>query len=99
MAVQIVRGVLVEPDRFSRVGLARKNSARPFVVAGTHLGIPTRRIASPVEKQIQIGVIADPSPDCPAAKFPLFAGPGAYTKVFPSVARIKRMKFLADQAL
>ncbi len=52
--VEIVRAVLIEPNRFPSVGVTRENSGGPFVIAGAGIGIPRPGICRAVKNQVQL---------------------------------------------
>src|SRR5262249_51706499 len=74
----IVRRLLKRPLRLPRIRVAREDRHRPFVVAGTLIGIPRSRISRAVVEQVQLRVVAVPAPRRAAAPFPLVALPGFF---------------------
>src|SRR6185295_15600248 len=62
VVVQVVWSELVEPARFPGVYVARKDSARPLVVARTLIRIPWAWISSAVKDEILFRVVRDPTP-------------------------------------
>src|SRR5262249_47486974 len=72
----------IDPFGHTRVGIARENCHRPFVVAGPLYRVPGRRISGPVIDEVQLGIVRIPAPSRAAADFPLIALPGLEARIF-----------------
>src|SRR4051812_27968022 len=64
---EIVRARLVEPCGRTIFGMARKDAARPFIIARTDVRIPRTGISGAVIDQVQIRVVRNPPPNCAPA--------------------------------
>src|ERR1043166_1345283 len=74
----IVRSLLVRPLRPTGVGVACEDRHRPLVVAGPLIGIPRSVVAGAVVEEVQLRVVALPSPRRPPAALPLVALPRVF---------------------
>ena len=63
----IVRGLLVGPLRFPRIGVPREDRHRPLVVARPLVGIPGSGVAGAVVEEVELGIVAVPAPGRAAA--------------------------------
>lgn len=95
--VEVVRRHLVEPDRFTGIGVAGKHAGGPLVIARAYLRVPWSRICCAVVDQVQVGVVGQESPDGSTADTPGVRRPGLYSQVRALVAVIERLEPRAYQ--
>jgi hypothetical protein len=73
---------LVGPARYPRVSVTGDDGHRPFLIdrlavgAGALHRVPSRRVGRPVEEQVGLRIVGEPSPGGAAANLPLIAVPG-----------------------
>src|SRR5262245_39612111 len=92
-----MRTPLVKPACLAVVRITRKNAARPFVIAGTLIGIPGTRIGRAVVEKIELRIIGNPAPHRAAARMPGAGWPGRHPEIFPWVLGIKRLELWANE--
>jgi len=78
----VMRSHLIGPGRDARIGIAGEDGGRPFVVARPLRGIPSSRIATAVENQIELRIVGVPAPGCAASQLPLVAAPSLEAGTF-----------------
>ena len=92
----IVRFDLISPFRHAGLRIARPDGDGPFVIAGTHVGIPDAGISGAVIDEVEFGIIGDPAPDGAAAELPLAGSPRFYAQVFALILRVEGLEIRPD---
>ena len=70
VVVEIVRAVLIKPDRLTGVGIARENASGQFVISRAGLSVPRARDLPCRNKSVELRVVRDPSPHPGAPDLP-----------------------------
>src|SRR5689334_1247769 len=83
--VHVMRRDLVSPNGLPARGTSGEDGASPFVIAGTHVGIPRPRIAGAIVDEVELRIVGDPAPTVAAADLPGCARPGFDTQVGAAV--------------
>src|SRR5437588_3554939 len=97
IVVKIVRAELVKPHRLARVGIAREDAGRKFIVTRTSLRVPRSWVRGAVVNQIELRVIRNPAPHATAANFPCVGRPTLHAQVLASILRVEWFESRADQ--
>src|SRR6185437_16897761 len=88
---------LVEPVRLTRVGITRENAGGPLVVARPLIGVPRTRVAGAVVDEVELRVVADPSPGPAPTLLPRVGRPGRHAEVLTLVAGKERLELGTNQ--
>src|SRR5581483_8263669 len=94
---EIVWTELIEPDGFTRIGIASEHTRSPFVLARALFCVPRSRIGCAVEDQVGFGIVRDPSPDGAPADLPRIRRPALFAEVLAAILRVKRLELRPDQ--
>src|SRR4030095_9594937 len=73
---------LINPPGHPGVGITRKDGHRPLVVARALLRIPGRGVARAVVKEVQLGIVGDPTPGAATSSLPLVPLPRLKARIF-----------------
>src|SRR5437867_11525059 len=91
-----MRAPLVKPAGLAVVRIARKNAARPFVVAWALISVPGTGIGRTVVDEIELWIIGNPARHRTATHPPSVRWPGGHPQIFPRFLRIKRFELWSN---
>src|SRR5438105_15444781 len=88
IVVKIVRAELVKPHRLARVGIAREDAGRKFIVTRTSLRVPRCWVRVVVVNQIELRVIRNLAVLATAANFQCVRRPNLHGPILASILSV-----------